>query len=442
MRYSNVIVSCVLFFTASLANAQEGAAVAGSFDLIQTYQLAVQNDAELQAAASTLQAEKEAKPQALADLLPNISAKVNSGNLRNESTSAGRSTDEYRDEGFSVSLTQTLFNWQQFGRLDQANKEVLRAGIQYQLAEQELILRVTERYLNTLTAQASLSLANDNVKAFQQQLEQAKFRFEVGIVAITDVHDAQARHDLAVASKISAEDGVSSTREALLEVIQTDYTQLAALKKEFVAVSPEPNNISDWENTASQHNLAVKIASSNVAIAKKQISILQSGHLPTLDFVASHSYNETGDDHFSSESDRIGVELNIPLFSGGKTSSRVQQAVKLHQVSLDSLKSTQRTNKRETRDAFRGVNASLHRISALKQATISNQSSLEASEAGLGAGTRTIVDVLDAQSNLTSAKFELIKEKEKYLLEVLKLKSAAGTLSTIDLEQINQWLSH
>ena len=440
MKHTNLILSCALFFTASLANAQQSTSIADSFDLIQAYQLAVQNDAELQAAAARLEAEKEANPQALADLLPSINASANASHLRNESS--GQQTAHYRDEGFSVNLTQTLFNWQQFTRLDQADKEVLRAGIQYQLAEQDLILRVTERYLNTLTAQANLSLANDNVKAFQQQLEQAQFRFEVGIVAITDVHDAQARHDLAVASKISAEDGVSSTREALLEIIQTDYSQLAALKKEFAAIPPQPNNISDWEKTASQYNLAVKIASSDVEIAKKQITILRADHLPTLDLVASYSDNEIGATHFNSESEKIGIALNIPLFSGGKTSSRVRQAAHLHQASLDTLKSTKRTNKRETRDAFRGVNASLHRINALKQATISNQSSLEASEAGLGAGTRTIVDVLDAQSNLTSAKFELIQEKEKYLLDVLKLKSAAGTLSKTDLEQINQWLSY
>ena len=236
MKHSIRLLSCVLLLSGVLpAIAQEQNQPASStLNLLDVYQLAVKNDAQIQTALSSFQAVQEAKPQAFAGLLPSLSASAQTSNVRSETTS----TNEYRDEGFSISLSQPVFNWQTFSRFDQAKKEVLRAEVEYQLAEQQLILRVTERYLNTLTAEASLSLATDNVKAFQQQLEQAQFRFEVGIVAITDVHDAQARHDLALASKISAEDGVAASREALLEIIQHEYDTLATLNKDFAAISP------------------------------------------------------------------------------------------------------------------------------------------------------------------------------------------------------------
>ena len=174
------------------------------------------------------------------------------------------------------------------------------------------------------------------------------------------------------------------------------------------------------------------------------ISINRSKQMPTVDIIASHTYSETGGGSFgtgfTTESDRLGLELNVPLFSGGRNTSIIRQAAHLHQASLDTLSSLKRTTKREARDAFRGINASLHRIKALQQATLSGESSLQANQAGLEAGTRTLVDVLDAQSNLTLAKFGLIQEKQAYILNVLQLKYAAGSLDKSDIERINQWL--
>lgn len=420
-----------------------------TLDLLNAYQLALDNDATLHAAFSKMQASKEAKPQALADLLPNISATAQTGDVRQESVSgftggSGKQTSQFRDEGFSVSLRQPLFNWERFSRFKQAKKEVSRAKIEYQLAEQALILRVTERYLNTLTAEANVTLATDNLDAFKQQLEQAKFRFDVGAIAISDVHDAQARHDLAMATQISAQNNLDSKHEALYEVIQTNTTVLTTLDHAFPITLPEPNNITEWEQTAAKHNLIIKAALLDSLITKNQITINRSKQLPTVDIVASHSYSETGGGSFgtgfTTESDRLGLELNVPIFSGGKNSSIIRQAAHLHQSSLDTLVSLKRSTQRETRDAFRGIVASLHRIKALEQATLSGLSSLQTNQARLEAGTRTLVDVLDAQSNLTLARFSLIQEKQAYILGVLRLKNAAGLLDKTDIEKINQWL--
>ncbi|PCI17716.1 MAG: hypothetical protein COB62_07415 [Piscirickettsiaceae bacterium] len=423
---------------------------AETIDLSAAYKLAQQHDAGIHAAYNQLLAEKEVYPQALANLLPSINASARTSDVRQESESSfsgtGKNTSQFRDEGFSVSLRQPLFNWASFERYKQANKKVSRAKAEYQLAEQTLILRLAESYLNTLQAEVNLSLANDDVNAFTRQLEQAKTRFDVGLIAITDVHDAHARSDLAIATQIAAENNLYSKQEVLREIIQTDEIDLAPLAKKILLSPPEPNNMSEWESLATQHNLSLEMAKNDVAIAKKEVNINRSGHYPTVDIVASHDYSEIGGGSFGTgfrnESDRLGLELNLSLFAGGKTLSLTKQAAFRHQQSLDNLQSLQRSTLRETRDSFRGVTSSLLRIKALQQAIVSNKSSLEASEVGLDVGTRTIVDVLDAQSNLSRAKLQLIEAKKNYILNVLNLKGATGSLSSSDLEHINGWLQH
>jgi outer membrane protein len=425
-------------------------ALSQPIDLLSAYQLALEHDADIHAAHNQLLASKEANPQALADLLPSLNASASTADIRQESESSfsgnGKGTSQFRDEGFSISLRQPLFDWASFVRYKQANKIVSKAETEYLLAEQTLILRLTERYLNTLEAEVSLTLANDDANAFSRQLEQARQRFEVGLIAITDVHDAQARHDISIASQIAAKDSLYSQQEALREIIQADDIVLLPLAEKFPLSSPEPNDIQEWESLASQHNLSIVMAKLDVAIAKKEIDANRSGHYPQVDLVASHNYNETGGGSFGTgfrnESDKLGLELTMPLFVGGKTLSLTRQAAFNHKKSLDLLQSLQRTTLRETRDSFRGVTTSLQRIQALEQAIVSNQSSLDASEVGLEVGTRTIVDVLDAQSNLSRAKLQLIEAKKNYILNVLTLKGTNGSLSRDDLEKVNLWLKH
>jgi len=422
--------------------------LAQPLDLISAYQAALQHDSDIHAAHNQLLSSKEIGPQALADLLPSINASATSSDVRQESensfTANGKSTAQFRDEKFSVSLRQPLFNWARFVRYQQANQRVSKAQLEYQLAEQALIIRLTERYLNVLQAEVSLTLASDDVKAFTHQREQAKIRFEVGLIAITDVHNAQARYDLSIATQIAAQDNLYSKQEALRQLVQREDLSLRALAQTFPLNPPQPNDIKQWETSAEQHNLPLQMAKFDVAIAKKDISINQAGHYPSIDLVASHNYSETGGSSFGSgfrnEADTLGIEFNLALFSGGKTHSLSKQAAFKHQASLDSLQSLQRTTLRNTRDAFRGVSTSSQRIKALEQAIISNKSSLDANQVGLEVGTRTIVDVLDAQSNLSRAKLQLIEAKNSYIINVLSLKAAAGSLAASDLEVVNQWL--
>jgi len=425
-------------------------AFAQSLNLISAYDAALEHDSDIHAAYQQLQASKELSPQALAALLPSINASAASSDVRQESESSfsgnGKGTTQFRDEKFSVSLRQPLFNWASIARYQQANQRVSKAELEYRLAEQSLIIRLTESYLNSLQADVNLTLANDDVKAFTRQLEQATIRFEVGLIAITDVHNAQARYDLSIATQIAAQDNVYSNEEALRQIIQNNEFSLLPLSPSFPLSPPEPNIIQQWESSAEQNNLSLQMAQFDVAIAKKDVSISRAGHYPTVDIVASHTYSETGGSNFGSgfrnEADNLGLELNLSLFAGGKTHSLTKQAAFNHQASLDSLQSLQRTTLRETRDAFRGVITSSRRIKALEQAIVSNKSSLDANEVGLEVGTRTIVDVLDAQSNLSRAKLQLIQARNGYIINVLNLKAATGSLSRADLETINQWLQH
>ena len=299
--------------------------IAQPIDLMTAYKRALQHDADIHAAYNQLLSSKEASPQALAGLLPSINASALSNDVRQESESSfsgtGKSTDQFRDEGFAVSLRQPLFNWANYTRYKQANKQVSRAEVEYEIAQQALILRLTERYLNSLQAEVALNLANDDVNAFTRQLEQAQARFEVGLIAITDVHNAQARYDLSIATQIAAQDDLYSAQESLREIIQTDELVLAHLASSFPLSAPEPNDINRWEEFAALQNLSLEVAKYDVNIAKKEIELQRAGHYPTVDLVASHQYAETGGGSFGTglrnESDSIGVELNVPLFAGG-----------------------------------------------------------------------------------------------------------------------------
>jgi len=434
IKFRRIITSALMLFISSFATAEP-------IDLIDAYELALNHDAEIRVAYHQLMASKEVKPQALADLLPSIDASASSKDSREKTDSSlGKGITKFKDESFTLSLRQPLFNLQRFLRFSQAQKTVSRAEVEYQLANQDLILRLTQQYLDTLQATVSLDVSNEDLIAFEKRLEHSKLRFKAGLVPITDVHEAQSRYDIAAATQISAKDSLQSQQEALREIIQVESVDITPFPEEFHLETPQPNVSNKWESVAKTHNLSIKVAQLNVKIAKDEVKTKQSSHYPTIDFVASHSYNETGTNHFSTEADTIGVEFNMPLFSGGKTLSATRQAAFNHKKAQSTLQLVQRTSLRETRDAFRGVNASILRIKALEKAIISNKNSLEAIEASLAVGTRTTVDVLDAQGNLSRAKLQLIAEKNNYILNVLTLKSTSGSLSKEDLSKVNQWI--
>jgi outer membrane protein len=294
-------------------------------------------------------------------------------------------------------------------------------------------------------------LANDNLAfaeaekaAIGRQLEQAKQRFEVGLIAVTDIHDAQARYDLTVAQEIDARKQVANALEALREVTGTGYENLTPLTEKLPLEPPADPDPEHWVKEGVEQNPLVLAAMEAANAAKKEIERQRAGHYPTLDATATYldsSYNSSRQGAgYDGEDTIYGLQLKLPIFEGGRTNSLVRQAQKQFMEAQQRLEQQRRATVRDTRDAFLGVNVSISRVKAFMQAVVSNQSALEATELGYRVGTRTSVDVLDAERALYGAKRDLAAARYDYVLNVLRLERAAGKLSLDDLVRVNGWL--
>ncbi|MFZ5593194.1 MAG: TolC family outer membrane protein [Pseudomonadota bacterium] len=280
-------------------------------------------------------------------------------------------------------------------------------------------------------------------EAIGRQLEQTGQRFDVGMVAMTDVNEAQARYDLATSQEVDAQNSLSGNREALREVTGTLPELLRSLSEEIPLVSPYPQDIEKWVDTALKQNFQLISAQAATEVASQTIDLQRSGHYPVVDAVASHGYTKFSGGAFGAREtldSAIGLQLSVPLYQGGAVNSRIREA----QYRLNQAKETQeqqtRATSRQVRDSYLNVAASISRIGALKQAVVSSQSALRTTDAGMEAGTRTTIDVLNAQRDLYRAKRDLSRARYDYLVNTLRLKQAAGMISLADLEQVHGWL--
>ena len=285
------------------------------------------------------------------------------------------------------------------------------------------------------------------------QLEQAKQRFDVGLIAITDVQESQAAYDQSVANEISAKRSLASTRELLREITGTYVTDLDAPGEDFPLLTPDPNNESSWVEMSLSQNLSLVASRLDERLARDEISYRKNGHYPTIDLVASTGENKQNGDTFANPPgitssfddkttrDQIAIQITVPLFAGGATSSRVKEAVYLHRASREQLQRVTRETERQARDAYLGVLAEIARVNALAKAVESSETALQATQAGYEVGTRTIVEVLNSQFALYAAITNYYQSRYDYIMNALRLKQAAGTLQVQDLEKIDQWLS-
>ena len=440
---------------------------ANAASLLEIYQQALQSDPQIHEAEARRLAALEAKPQARGVLLPQVSASggwdqtKSDGRQFSPLIGSGYSFDGDSDDAdWNVTLRQTVFRWDQIVNLKRADKLVTKAEAVREAAQQDLVIRVAQRYFDVLAAEDRLTSIHADRTAIARQLEQAKQRFEVGLIAITDVQESQAAYDQAVADEIGAKRQLASAREFLREITGEYVTQLSAPKEDMPLRRPEKSE-REWVDLSLSQNLSLVASRLDEELARDEISFRRNGHYPTLDLVArtgnqrSEGSGSTtfpgsspGDpdivEPYSSDDDRnfdsISLQFNIPLFAGGGTSSRVREAVYLHRASREQLQRVTRETERQSRDAYLGVLAEESRVQALKQAVASSQTALEATQAGFDVGTRTIVDVLNSQFALYAAKTNYQRSRYDYLLNALRLKQAAGTLQVQDLEQIDQWL--
>ncbi|MDO9371172.1 MAG: TolC family outer membrane protein [Gammaproteobacteria bacterium] len=414
-------------------------------NLLDIYHLAQQNDAQLKGAEAARLAVLESKPQSRALLFPTLNASAgttaNQLDTRQPASSAG--VTRFNSTAYSLSLTQPVYHRDTYVQLRQSDARIAQADAAFGAAEQNLMTRVATRYFDVLAAQDNLEFARAEKKAIAQQLEQSQQRFDVGLVAITDVQEAQARFDSARAQEIDAERQLASSLEALREVTAQQHQNLSLLNESIPLVAPEPSDVEQWADTALKQNLQVSAAQSGADVAREEIERQRSGHYPSVDIVGSRAFSDSGGGRFgASESltDTLTLQLNAPLYQGGLITSRTREAAFKHNQALETLEQQRRSVLRQTRDAYLGVNANISRVQALNQAVVSNRTALESTMAGLEVGTRTQVDVLNAQRELFRAQRDHARARYDYILETLRLKQAAGTLSPADLEQINTWL--
>lgn len=412
-------------------------------DLLSIYRLALSNDPQLQAAVASRAASAEARPLALAQLLPNLSA---SGNLTYQdidvkSSPIGTSDDNFQSSSTGLNLVQPIFRRDRMIALQQADTQIVQADADLAIVEQALMLRVAQAYFDSLSAADTLEFAQSEKIAIERQLEQAKQRFEVGLIAITGIHESQARFDQARASEIAARNALDNANESLQEIIGQAPGVVKPVVQKIPLSMPEPAEIDAWNLFALEHNPGIQSARRNAELAKQTIAFQRSGHLPTLDLVGSYNLSRTESRTGSDlDSSSIGLQLAVPLYLGGGVSAATRQAHHQYEAARQGVEQQQRLATRQVKNAYRGVESSISRVNALGASIVSAQSALDATEAGLEVGTRTLVDVLNGQRDLFRAKRDYADARYDYILNSLTLKQAAGVIAENDLVVINGWL--
>lgn len=423
--------------------------ISAADDLMQIYQVALERDPQFAAADVARDALRETVLQAKAGLLPkvNASTEINfsrqHANYENSNLISGAvQTRNISTRGLALNINQPLYQRDLALFVDQANTRVNQSEFDYQAARHSLMVRVAERYFDILAAQDSLETARAEKRALERQLEQSKQRFNVGVAAITDVHETQAGYDLAIAQELAAENQLANTQEALREIIGDYPKSLATLSETTPLLSPDPNDVERWTEFALQSNPSLESMRLRTATLKKQIEIQQAGHYPQVNAVGSlQMQNTTGSNNLmgatNTDSFAVGLQLAVPIYQGGLVSARIRQSQADYRQSLDVLEQTQRAIILAVRKAYLGVITGISRVKALNQAVISNQSALQATEAGYQVGTRTIVDVLNTQRLLFAAKRDYSQARYEYVVNSLRLKQSAGRIEEADLQNVN-----
>jgi len=422
-------------------------------DLMGVHDLAEQNDPRLQAAEFRREATGENKSIAWSNLLPQIGAggAWTRGDSEldiegfPETIDSDIDTDSYRLE-----LRQSLYRQSNYEALDVARGQISRADAIYQIAYQDFLLRVAQGYFLVLTLTDGVTFAEAEEKAFQRQYEQAEQRFEVGLTAVTDVHEARATYDNARARAIVARNDLADAKEALRELTGQHFEEYDALQEVLPLVEPDPGNPEEWVDIALQNNPSVLSSRAALEVAEANVRLARSGHFPTLDLLGNLSRFENNKYQYTdpitgaqrsgsllSDDTQLQLALSIPIYQGGRVNAQTRQAGYLMDASGQDLDDVQRGVVRQTQNAYRAVIAGIQEVQAFEQAMISAESALEATQAGFEVGTRTIVDVLIAEQRKYQAQRDNSVARHAYIIRHLRLKSVAGLLSAEDLRVVN-----
>ena len=420
-------------------------------DLLQIYRDALANDATYASARATRDAGLESLPQGLAPILPTVNATAFTQDNRNNISFRGAAPDSQRQgnsNGFTVTLTQPLFNWQNIQAYKEAGFKAAQAEATFGQATQDLIVRVAQAYFDVLASQDSLAFIQGQKVAISEQLAQAKRNFEVGTATITDTHEAQARFDLATSQEIAAQSDLEIKKRTLQQIVGKFPERLEPLKPNIELNPPKPNSMEDWATAAASQGYPVRAQEAALEIAVREIERTRAGHLPTLNIVGSTgsssssiststSINNNASDATSST---ISLQLAIPLYAGGNVSSLVRQAVANREKAQQDLEGARRTAALSARQSYVGVTNGMAQVKALEAALVSSRSALDSNKLGYEVGVRINIDVLNAQQQVFSTLRDLSRARYDTILNGLRLKSASGTLGEADVEEVNRLL--
>src|SRR5712691_11267543 len=420
-------------------------------DLLQIYRDALANDATYASARAARDAGLESLPQGLAQILPTVNATAFTQNnditLSFRGSGPDTSLRQGNSNGYTVTLTQPVFNWQNIQVYKEAGFKAAQAEATFGQATQDLIVRVAQAYFDVLASQDGLAFIQAQKVAISEQLAQAKRNFEVGTATITDTHEAQARYDLATSQEIAAQSDLEIKKRALQQIVGKFPERLEPLRPKIELYPPQPNLMEDWASAAANQGYPVRAQEAALEIASREVERSRAGHLPSLNLVGnvgqnSSSLSATAVANTPSDAinRNIGLQLAIPLYAGGNVNSVVRQAIASREKAQQDLESSRRSAALSARQAYLGVTNGMAQVKALEAALISSQSALDSNKLGYEVGVRINIDVLNAQQQVYSTLRDLSRARYDTILNGLKLKSAAGTLGEADIEEVNRLL--
>jgi len=428
---------CIIF----IANLSVSSQAAG---ILEVYRVALESDPVLKQSIAQQKSVKEGTEQTFSLFLPNISASASASERRSTGLSSG--SDDYSSNNAGISLRQSIYDNANYVSHRISKLNLSSASSNLIAAEQDLIARVTNSYFDVLLAADTVEFTKSEQTAISRQLEQAKRRYEVGIIAITDVLEAQAGYDNSTASLLQAENDYQISREKLRDIAGKYFETLSPVSENMPLIIPTPDNIDDWVKYSLDTNPNLQSISYLKQSSKENIALQRSRHYPTFSLVASH-FETDNSGPFTSGSrngsdSTIGLEASLPIYQGGFVSSRTRQALYDFNVRENQQEETRRVTERQARSSFLSLKSEISRVKALKQAVISNDSALKATEAGFEVGTRTIVDVLNVQRDRFESRRNYSQARYNYIRATIFLKQTAGLLEEKDIELVNSWLEN
>jgi len=420
-----LLVAAIFFFNVSVA---QGA------DLLEIYELALQNDPGFAIVGSTLEVTRSQLEQSKSMLRPHLSLSAKPQIIRG--------TEHLTSSNFNISITQSLFDYDSWNAVDESAAYVSHDEAELKEAGQELMAHVSRVYFDLLAAEEGVRLAEAETRSVKLQLQELQQKYHAGYATVAELYGVQAAHDLILAEGIEAQSALDNAREAVYEITGEDPGGIAVLKEDIPLVMPDPEDINAWVHLALEKNLDIIAQQATIEALGESLSRARAGYMPSLDLVAGYTFSDTTGAKFGKKTSNqyIGVELTVSPYSGGLTTAKVKEATEKYIQAQTVLEKIQRETTSKVRRAYLAVHAGIAQVKARQRYIVSSRAMLEATQDALKAGSKTQADLLDAQRDMYHAETELARARYDYLLSVLTLKQVVGSLSYSDIKSVNDLL--